>query len=180
VARSTRFGRRKGRPTLTVNPDEAALLTDLLEQLVELVAPQEPDEADPLAAMVDIGTSTRAPEDPVLARLFPDAYPDDDEASGDFRRYTEPTLRRKKQDAALLALVTLEEPGRERALTPEQVEAWLGALNDLRLALGTRLEVSEDNPLRSWDLPPDDPSTPLLVIYEWLTYLQDSLIGCLG
>ncbi len=180
MAKTTRFGRRRGRPTLTVHPEEAAALAWVLTDLARLVAPDEGDEQDPLAAMVDIGTATTTPEDPVLARLFPDAYPDDEQASGEFRRYTETTLRRKKQDAALLALATLDDAGKERTLDAAEVDAWLGALNDLRLALGTRLEISEEAQLHSWDLAEDDPVVPALVMYEWLTYLQDQLVSCLG
>ena len=80
----------------------------------------------------------------MLARLFPDAYPDDQEAAAEFRRYTESGLRESKQSNARTALATLDAPGTEHRLTDVEVQAWLGALNDLRLALGTRLDVTED------------------------------------
>jgi hypothetical protein len=58
-------------------------------------------------------------------------------------------------------------------LTDEQAQAWLFALNDVRLALGTVLDVTEDMPD---ELPPDDPRAPHLGVYHWLTWVQDSLI----
>ncbi|HEY5032465.1 MAG TPA: DUF2017 family protein, partial [Actinomycetes bacterium] len=112
---ATRFRRkRSGVVALTVHPDEALVLAGLLQQLADLVAPEESADADPLAALVDIGTTTEAPDDPVLARLFPDAYADDPEAAGEFRRYTENSLRERKHAGALRALATLEGPGKER------------------------------------------------------------------
>ena len=62
-------------------------------------------------------------------------------------------------------------------LSRDQADAWLGALNDLRLVLGTRLEVTED--LDADDLAEDDPRLPGLEIYGWLGWLQESLLGCL-
>ena len=61
--------------------------------------------------MFDFSGPTSEPEDPVLQRLFPSAYPDDEEAASEFRRYTEGTLRDGKADAAALIIDTLEEAG---------------------------------------------------------------------
>jgi len=75
---------------------EADLLRSLAAQLVELLrneAAVPADHQDPFEAMLDFSGPTSAPEDPVLARLFPTAYPDDEEAAGDFRRFTESALR---------------------------------------------------------------------------------------
>ena len=113
----------------------------------------------------------------MLARLFPSAYPEDEKAAEEFRRYTEATLRDGKRDAATV-LETLA-PGRV-TLTPEQAHAWLRALNDVRLALGVRLDVTED---RSDEeiarMPEDDPRYPAFITYDWLTYLQDTLVRAL-
>jgi hypothetical protein len=172
-----------------VREDEAPLLTGLLQQIAELVAPESAPDADPLAAMVGIGTSTKASDDPVLARLFPDAYPDDPEAAGEFRRYTETGLRELKQAAALTALATLDQPGTARELTEEQTLAWVGALNDIRLALGTRLGVTEDDPSDTSGyagdagdagVEDDDPLRFLLELYGWLGWLQEQVVACLG
>jgi hypothetical protein len=177
---STRFRRkRNGVVALNPHPDEAPVLRGLLLQLADLVAPEVAADADPLAALVDIGTATRAPDDPVLARLFPDAYPEDAEAAGEFRRYTENSLREHKHAAALSALGTLDRPGRERDLTADEVQAWLGALNDLRLALGTRLDVQEDWSEQYRGLAEDDPVRLSFEIYDWLSWLQETLVRCL-
>jgi hypothetical protein len=178
---TTRFRRRRrGGVTLTVSPAEAPVLHSLLSELATLVAPDEPDNDDPLAAMVGIGTSAGPYDDPVLARLFPDAYKDDPEAASEFRRYTETSLREHKHADALAALDTLVDPGTERALEPEVVQSWLGALNDLRLALGARLQVQEDWRSQAYGLAPDDPELAALITYDWLSMLQEQLVGCLG
>jgi len=177
---TTGFRRRRGAVVVFVHEREAPVLAGLLEQLVELVAPDSPPDDDPLAAMVGIGTATRAPADPVLARLFPDAYPDDADAAGEFRRYTETGLRQTKQAAALAALATLADPGRDRVLTTDEALAWLTALTDLRLALGTRLDVEEDWVEQFGRLPDDHPTRFWLEVYDWLSHLQEQLVRCLG
>ena len=104
--------RRGGGVVLTLDEGEVQLLDHLLEQLVELLEPEGPDaqtQLDPLAAMVGIGTATEAPDDPALARLLPDAYGEDVEASAEFRRYTELSLRERKQAQAALARQTLAD-----------------------------------------------------------------------
>jgi len=177
---STRFRRRGGQVVLRAHEAEVPVLAGLLHQLADLVAPEPAADPDPLAAMVGIGTATSAPEDPVLARLFPDAYPDDPQAAGDFRRYTETGLRERKHAAAMTALATLGEPGKDQVLSAEQTLAWLTALNDLRLALGTRLDVEEDWAVQYDRLTDDDPVRMWLGVYDWLSHLQDQLVGCLG
>jgi hypothetical protein len=181
---TTRFRRKRGgrgaTVVLTVHVLEAPVLRGLLTELADLVAPEASTDPDPLAAMVGIGTATRPPEDPVLARLFPDAYGQDPEAAGEFRRYTETGLREAKQAAARLALATLDSPGEDRPLSTEESLAWLTALNDLRLALGTRLDVSEDWVHEYRELPEDDPTRFWLEVYDWLSHLQETLVGCLG
>lgn len=165
--------------TMVVPADEAAVLRGLLEQLAEMVTPAEPLDDDPLAMMVGIGSQTSTPEDPVLARLFPDAYRDDEEKSLEFRRYTEHGLREAKHANARTALATLAAPGTEHPLTDDEVQAWLGSLNDLRLALGTRLDVTEDWHEQAAALDPDDPALAMLSVYDWLSVLQELLVRCL-
>ena len=113
------------------------------------------------------------PDDPVLARLLPDGYRDDPDAAGEFRRLTESSLRRGKRAAADALLADLPESGGgEVRLDAETTERWLTVLNDVRLALGTRLDVAEDMP----EPDPDDPDAPAYVVYLWLTELQGVLI----
>ena len=185
MARPGRFLRKRApaRVALMLAEGEERLLRDLLGQVLELVAPDQPAESDPLAAMVGIGTATAVSPDPVLARLFPDAYADDAEAAGDFRRYTEPGLRARKHAAVVEALAVLDRPpagrGRERVLSADEAMAWMGALNDLRLALGTRLDVAEDWAEQLAALDDDDPRALLLALYDWLSWLQETLVRAL-
>ena len=167
---------RRRRVVLRLSDHEVALLRDLLAQLVELVEAPGHDTGDDLAAMVGIGTSTHAPADPALARLLPDAYPDDAVAAGDFRRYTEDRLRRRKAEHAAGAVATLDA-GLPATLDPAAAQAWLGALNDLRLVVGTRLDVQEDDDPERWVGTPEEPT---YVVYWWLSTLQGDLLDALG
>jgi hypothetical protein len=132
-----------------------------------------------LAAMLGAGGPTSPPEDPVLARLFPDAYSDDEAAAGEFRKYTEQGLRSGKVAAANTVLATLPAGGGRVRLTADDAQAWLRALNDVRLALGTRLGITEDYEdemeLPDWA----DPRSAYLEIYHWLGYVQDTLVRAL-
>jgi hypothetical protein len=129
--------------------------------------------------MVGIGTTTSAPEDPVLARFFPDAYPGDEQSGSEFRRYTETSLRERKLSDATTALASISGAGPQFAMDQEQLQAWLGALNDLRLALGTRLDVQEDWVAQLSALGPDDPRQVMFGLYDWLSVLQELLVRCL-
>ncbi len=170
---------RKGGVSVTFGADESTVLRHVLTEMIELLGADDSAEDDPLAAAVGIGTSTKVPEDPALARLFPDGYTDDPDAAADFRRYTEPTLRETKRSAAQTVLDTLGEPGVKHLLTPDQAVAWLAALNDVRLVLGERLGVTEDWHDELDEMPDDDPRAPVYAVYDWLTYLQETLVRAL-
>ncbi|RJK97160.1 DUF2017 domain-containing protein [Vallicoccus soli] len=175
-----RFRASRGGVSVSFTEVEVTVLRQLLGELLELLATRDDGEAaDPLAAMVGIGTETRRPEDPALARLFPDAYRDDPDAASDFRRYTEASLRERKTAAARTALATLDDgPGR-RTLDRGAAVAWLGTLNDLRLAMGERLHITEDWEADLADLAEDDPRAYAVAVYDLLTMMQDSLVHAL-
>ncbi len=116
----------------------------------------------------------------MLARLLPDAYRDDPEASGEFRRYTERDLRAGKVAAARTVLDTLPPAGGRVRLTEPESQAWLRALNDVRLALGTRLGVTEGFDEEAAEISAEDPRSAYIWIYQWLAYLQDSLVTALS
>ncbi len=173
---------------------EADLLRSLAGQLVELLrneAAVPRDDLDPFEAMMDFTGPTQAPEDPVLARLFPTAYPQDEEAAAEFRRFTEGALRDGKAAAAVAIIDGLEEAGLPPELTEDGLmidveldeptaETWMRSFTDLRLALATRLEVEEGDEAY-WDsLPDDDPRSQAHDIYEWVGYLQETLVGALS
>jgi len=172
-----------GLPAIDLDPDDASVLRTLIIQFLELIGTGEqprPVVDDPLARALGLGVSVRKPEDPVLLRLFPDAYTGDDPAAEEFRRFTEPELREGKRDNAMTVLADLAAPGRRIVLDLERARAWLGALNDLRLALGTRLEVDEDVEDQLARMSIKDPSRPLLLAYLWLGYLEETLLASMG
>jgi Domain of unknown function (DUF2017) len=154
---------------------EASLLRHLVTEVSDLIAAEDEPGADPLEDLTGLVARPAAepPDDPVLVRLLPDGYRDDPESAEEFRRLTESELRRSKRDAAARLLADLPGAGGgEVRLDPETTERWLTTLNDVRLALGTRLDITED-----MDEPDqDDPDAPAYVVYVWLTQLQDVLV----
>jgi hypothetical protein len=172
---------------------EADLLRSLASQLVELLrneAAVPREDLDPFEALMDFSGPTNAPEDPVLQRLFPTAYQDDEQAAAEFRRFTEGGLRDGKSRAAEVIIDSLEEAGLppeltedglviDIELTPDQAEIWLRSFTDVRLALATRLGVEEGDEEYWYDLPDDDPRGQAHEIYEWVGYLQETLVEAL-
>jgi hypothetical protein len=142
--------------------------------------PEEPEASlEEMAAMLGTAGPTSPPEDPVLARLLPDAYRDDPEAAGEFRRYTEQGLRSGKVAAAQTVLATLPAKGGQVRLGPEDAQAWLRAINDVRLAIGTLLGITEDYEDELEQGNWADPRSAHLEVYHWLGYMQDSLVRAL-
>ncbi|MGW2561713.1 DUF2017 domain-containing protein [Streptomyces sp. NPDC001514] len=184
-----------GGAAVALDEVEISILRSLAVQLLELIGPgDEPAKGeDPLAALFAQGPS-EPPSDPALARLFPDAYggPEGEENdelrefSAEFRRYTENDLRTRKRDDALRvvrnldALTATGEGGAVLKLTADDAVHWLGALNDLRLTIGTRLEVTdEDEGGDLYRLPDSDPRKPMVMAYLWLGALQETLVETL-
>lgn len=170
---------------------ETELLASLVGQLLELVRDEAPDlgdRDDPLAAALGGvgGDEPSRPTDPVVLRLFPDAYREDDDAAGEFRRFTERGLREQKAGTAAavlasLATVDIEHEDKVKVhLEGEQVEAWLRTLTDLRLALGTRLGVEEGDEDLWAALPEDDPRRHVHDVYQWLGFVQETLVRAIS
>ncbi|GHB41577.1 hypothetical protein GCM10010347_09100 [Streptomyces cirratus] len=185
-----------------------SLAVQLLE-LIGPGEPEPAEDADPLAVLFASDGPTEPPSDPALARLFPDAYgagpgAQDDLGNGlagglpgpeaqelrarsaEFRRFTENDLRTRKREDALAVVHSLNglTPAGDGAavleLTGELPLRWLGALNDLRLTIAARLEITEDDEgARLFRLPDDDPRKPMVMAYLWLGGLQESLIETL-
>ena len=126
------------------------------------------------------GEPPRIPDDPVLARLLPDAYQDDPAAAGEFRKYTESSLREAKKYFAHSLLDTLPPSGGRVKLTGDQARDWLRALNDVRLMFGVRLEVTEDFEEQLASLAPEDPRIAAFEVYGWLGAVQESLVRALA
>jgi hypothetical protein len=187
------YHRRSKQIIATFSGFEADLLRSLASQLVELLrnevaAPAESD--DPLEALLDFSGPTTEPEDPVLKRLFPSAYGNDEEAAGEFRRFTEGGLRDGKARAASTIIDALEEAGLPPELDEDgmvidvelsiaDAEAWMRSFTDIRLALATRLGV-EDGDEDFWDsLPEADPAGQVYGIYQWVGILQETIVEAL-
>jgi Domain of unknown function (DUF2017) len=185
---------RDGGVTVRLSGGEATLLRTLVVPVMELLndperpappaAPAEPaddifaelekqfsqpDEPDPELSM-----------DPVVARLLPDAYRDDPEKAGEFRKYTESSLRESKKYFAQTLLETLPPQGGKVRLTGDQARDWLRALNDIRLMFGVRLEVTEDFEEQLAALDPKDPRAAAFEVYGWLGAVQESLVRALA
>jgi hypothetical protein len=186
--------RRSGHYFATFSGLEADLLRSLASQLVELLrneAAVPRDHVDPLEAMLSFDGPTTEPDDPVLARLFPTAYLEDDEAAAEFRRFTEGALRDSKAAGAAAVIDALEEAGLptepaadqrlviDVELDQEAALVWLRTFTDLRLALATRLEVEQDDDDYWESLPDDDPRAQAHDIYQWIGALQETLVDAL-
>ena len=167
------FRTRGSAVELRLEAVEREALGDLLGQLRAVLAVEDEERAtDPLAELVGIEPTAERPDDPALLRLLPDAYADDVDASADFRRFTERSIRSEKVarcDAALRTLANPADPGRIRMDTADAA-AWLGTLNDLRLVLGTRLGITQED---------EDAGTQRPAVYDWLTWLQSTLVETL-
>jgi hypothetical protein len=168
-----------GRIVLRADEVERAILADLVGQLVELVTPTDDPEADPLARIVGIDPDAERPDDPALARLFPDAYADDEEAAHEFRRFTERSLRESRLAHARTVLDGLARSGDKVVVSDAEAASWLGTLNDLRLTLASRLGIDEDTHDLMAEMPQDDPAFAVLHVYDWLTFLQETLVHAL-
>lgn len=145
--------RRDGSVELRLDDEVRELLVDVLGQL-----------RDALLADVD---------DPLLSRLFPPAYADDPDKEAGFRALARDELL----ESRLAAIDIVEQSVGATQLDAEQADAWLRALNSLRLVLGTRLDVQQDDERRLGA--PDAPDAPAWVLYELLSALVDDLVGVL-
>jgi Domain of unknown function (DUF2017) len=143
---------RKGGYTLHLPSEERELLRSLPAQFREVLQTNDPD----------------------LRRLFPPAYTDDDDANDEYRRL----MREELLEGKLAALEIVEQTAGADHLTGEQLEGWLGALESLRLFLGTQLDVSEET--YAQELDPDDPSTLALALYGYLSWLQEEAVEALS
>lgn len=150
---------RPGPSTVRVTLDrhEAALLRDLGEQMLTLLEEQDGS-------------------DPVMQRVFPAAY-DSKEDARKFRELTVADLKSTKVAALEAITNNLRGSRSEVSLTTQETEMWLTALTDMRLALGVRLEVTEEK--MSSEIDPADPDAPTLSVLHWLGWLQESMLDAL-
>ncbi|MHB2024385.1 MAG: DUF2017 domain-containing protein [Mycobacteriales bacterium] len=174
------FRRVRGRIEGRFEPRQVSLLVDLfgsLHRVLDKAGASERQSEDPLERLFAEPAELSTAHDPVLARLFPDAYADP-EASAEFRRLTAAELHAGKLAHLDTVLDQLKAGGR-LTLTQPEAEGWLAALNDLRLTLGTRLGVNEDPIEEQMRRAGSEGELLTLQVYEWLGYLQECLVWCL-
>jgi hypothetical protein len=149
---------RGGRVEMRLAPEETDLIRPLFEEMLRLIGePAHPDD---------------------LRRLFPPAYEHDDAAQEEFAHFTRDDLVEAKRRALTTADATFDKGRWKRgllsvALSEEEQQAWLGSLNDLRLYLGTRLDVTEDVPGA------EESADPGMRLYLYLGWLQQHLVDAL-
>ena len=134
----------------------------------------EPWEREVLRSLPGELREVLATDDPSLVRLYPPAYLTDDDANTEYQRLTRGDLTSRR----LEALEVLESTVDATKLTEEQLSGWLGSLNDLRLVLGTRLDVSEED--HDLELPDDHPEAPARALYGYLGWLQEAVVEALS
>jgi hypothetical protein len=149
---------RKGDFELRLSERERQLLASLAAQLRGAL------EAD---------TDAGGAKDPTLRRLFPTAYPDDERRDLEYRSMVHDDLLARRR----AALDTVEQTLEATRLDEDELLAWMGAVNDLRLVLGTRLDVSEETELVA---DPADPDAPVLAVYGYLGFLLESMVSALS
>ena len=180
-----------GEYALELSLDEAHILINLAEQLLELLGEGDFSHHytsdDPFAQIMSslggehFGSEVAPPEDDVLKRLLPNAYADP-ESSADFRRYTEQAIRSKKIEilrqirGELSPIVDSDKPGQ---ITDLDADTWLLGINDLHLALAVRLDVDENSFELFESLSDEDPQKAIFAVYFWLGWLQESLLRLL-
>ncbi|MDR1767344.1 MAG: DUF2017 domain-containing protein [Propionibacteriaceae bacterium] len=179
------FSREGQSLRLRLSTYEAAILTSMVEQVAGLLEGDAPLGGDDpfarwqaeLAPPVELDFS-----DPVIARLFPEAYPSDQSASDEFRRLTLAGQRQQRLDDAAVVLEALRGAnGRRLTIASGQAEAWLKTLTAVRLSLAIRLEIdTEDDARQAARFGPDDPRSFVFQVYEWLAYLSEGILGLLG
>lgn len=142
---------RSGQYELRLPPSERELVATLVSQLGQLLGA----------------------DDPSLRRLFPTAYPEDQEREAEYRKMVGDELMERHREA----LATVERTVAATRLEEDELLAWMAAINDVRLVLGTRLDVSEDTDL---DVDPSDPEAPLLAAYGYLGFLLEEVVDALS
>lgn len=172
---------------LRLELEEAGLLDGLIEQLAELLRSHSGTalDPDPLFASLEVGGSDTTPEDPALARLFPDAFADENEASS-FRRVTEQGLvNRKLQDALEVssALGVVHGNSSETGsrldvdITPKTMHVWVRTLTSLRLAIAARIGLVEESDHDRLFAEADTRGT--VMVYDWLAAILDAILQTL-
>ena len=163
-----------------------ALLKNMATSVQEMLDHrQSAAPSDPLEALTGIRTGNPTPpQDGTMRRLLPDFVKEQEQRghgvadNGALRSLHEPAIIDAKIAVSQRLIDTLPADGGRVELTEDDAEAWIAAVNDIRLALGTILDIGPDGPDR---LPPGHPMAAHLEVYHWLTVLQEYLVlGLMG
>jgi len=166
---------------------EAELISSLATQVAGLLGSVAARSDDPELAGTGIGGSTERDDDPAIARLLPNAYNDDTDASREFRQLTERGLASRKIDNAVALLHSLapiaaataglasesDDDEQQIELDDPAALAWMRALTDIRLTIAARLGLVADDDVIDED---DEQSVVLLDVYSWLGAVAESLV----
>ena len=162
--------------------DEAAMLDQLITQLVELLQSHSGTalDPDPMFASLEVGGSEELPHDPALARLFPDAYEASDESSS-FRRVTEQgLLNRKLHDATQVTTALGVGDGSAAAetisvdISRTTLPAWVRTITALRLAIAARIGL--DEPEDRLRLLAEEDTRGTVLVFDWLAAILESVL----
>lgn len=193
--------------TIHFDTDEAGLLAGMVDQLAELLTDEDliatsstgvvseqvsgdpfarweaefGHDAEPTVENLD-GSDGLDETDPVIKRLFPDAYPDDPAASHDFRRFTQGQQRSQKVADANLVIHDLQRTDRRGRcrVSSDHVTAWLKTLTNVRLALAARLDITDEvSADEAAQFPESDPRSWMYEVYAWTGWLQECVIEAL-
>lgn len=193
--------------TTTMDADEVELLDSLAGQLVAMLLDEDEDDEDeddedegrddqgrvlavdddPFAFwardLADDPDEPEVPDDPAVARLFPNAYPHDPRAASEFRRFTQGDLQQAKIDSALTvraALAATDSGRRPLRIPVAEVNTWLKFFTNVRLVFAARLGIDDlESAERIASVPPEDPRAFMISVYEWLGFAQETLVTAL-
>jgi hypothetical protein len=132
------------------------------------------DERTVLRALPGHLRQLLAEDDPSLERLFPPAYRDEPELDAEYQRL----MRGDIKASRVSSLDVMERTIEAARVTEDELIGWLGAINDLRLVFGTRLEVTEES--YGDDIRDDDPRAPAFALYFYLGWLEEQVVEALG
>ncbi len=148
--------RRDGRFDLRLSEDVRELLRSLAAQMTDLLDSE--------------------PDDPSLRRLFPTAYPDDPFRDAEYQVMSGDRLRDGRRTSYEVLAATADQ----QDVSEDDLNALMRAVNDVRLVVGTRLDVSEEDEMLGLDADPDDPETQLRWLYEVLSFLEVEIVDALA
>ncbi|WGW10793.1 DUF2017 domain-containing protein [Saxibacter everestensis] len=176
------FRRTKSGIAVNLSEGERSILASAFTDTAQLLAPETDASEDPLTALVGITEDAELPADPALARLLPDGRRDSAEDADEFRRYTERGLRERKIANIQTAVFTLKRSD-PLVLAEPEAQAWVVALGDVRLVVAQRLGIETEADLDALEelneAEEDDPRGMIMAVYDFLSWLQESLVGVL-